>query len=130
VPRPALNIWNDGAAPALHPTLNVDREAILDYVAVGQPTTLANYPLPAGAIVETDPVPAGQLIASVIGDQLIEQMLLIDSVIGDTWRPRAGGGPPASFITETAITTRPLLKVYVVNGDVAQTTFQLEVSRA
>jgi hypothetical protein len=39
-------------------------------------------------------------------------------------------GPPASFITETAITTRPLLKVYVVNGDVAQTTFQLEVSRA
>jgi hypothetical protein len=90
---------------------------------------IANYPIPASAVVESTPQPGGVVIASAVGDQLFSSCLIQDTVDGTTWRTRSSAATGAVFMNLTAITHR-LTKVQITNFTTDQGNFELTVGRA
>lgn len=91
--------------------------------------SLGNFPLPASAVVESDPLPASVVIANVIGDQNVASLYVQDTNDAVTWRTRASGGStPSLFMDATGISSRPLMRAQVTNAGTAQTDFQFEIA--
>jgi hypothetical protein len=90
---------------------------------------LGNFPLPADAIVESDPLVASSIAANVVGDQNFASLYVEDSQDGVTWRTRASGGTtPALYMNATGVSSWPLMRAIVTNDSTDQTDFQFELS--
>lgn len=88
-------------------------------------TVVANFPFPASAVVESDPIETGtegtMIIAGAAGDQTITSVQVMDSLDGTTWR---------AHTSAATVVNRPYAKVKLTNGGTVQGDSELSMATA